>query len=193
KSAAKDSAAKNPKDNGDRDAPVDPATITHPVLWQDPGDIAAKDLYEGAGGAAGRPQPPFTFVSEDMSGTNPKFDAKDASGVTWRVKMGEESRPEVVASRLLWAMGYFVNDDYVLPDTTVQQLQMKRGGKAIGADGRILDARFARKPDHQKKIGIWRWKDNPFNDQREFNELRVMMAVMNNWDLKDINNSVYED
>ena len=28
---------------------------------------------------------------------------------------------------------------------------------------------------------------------REFNGLRVMMAVMNNWDLKDVNNAVFRD
>ena len=50
---------------------------------------------------------------------------------------------------------------------------------------------FERKPDGEEKVGIWRWKDNPFTGRREFNGLRVMMAVMNNWDLKDVNNAVY--
>lgn len=36
-------------------------------------------------------------------------------------------------------------------------------------------------------------KENPFTGTREFNGLRVMMALMNNWDLKDDNNSVYQD
>ena len=31
----------------------------------------------------------------------------------------------------------------------------------------------------------------PFEQTREFNGLRVMMALMNNWDLKDENNTVY--
>ena len=29
--------------------------------------------------------------------------------------------------------------------------------------------------------------------QRELNGLRVMMALMNNWDLKDVNNAIYEE
>jgi hypothetical protein len=108
------------------------------------------------------------------------------------VKLGEEARPEVVASRLLWAMGYYVNDDYVLQSADVEGLHMKRGGK-LTKGGHIAQARFARKPQGQKKIGIWQWKDNPFKDTREFNGLRVMMAVMNNWDLKDLNNAVFHD
>ena len=55
------------------------------------------------------------------------------------------------------------------------------------------DARFARRKEGQKKIGIWRWRHNPFEGTREFNGLRVMMALMNNWDLKDSNNAVFED
>lgn len=127
-----------------------------------------------------------------MHGSNPKFDARDADGKKWRVKLGEEARPEVVASRLLWAVGYFANDDYVLPQATVQGLKMHRKSSSAKGD-RITYARFARKPGGQDKIGIWEWKDNPFIGTREFNGLRVMMAVMNNWDLKDDNNSVYQD
>ena len=31
-----------------------------------------------------------------------------------------------------------------------------------------------------------------FPDTRKFNGLRVMMALMNSWDLKDENNAIYE-
>jgi hypothetical protein len=161
-------------------------------LWHDPGAIAALDLYVGQGGKEGQPAAPFKFESEDMSGTNPKFDARDANGTKWRVKLGDEARPEVVASRLLWAVGYFVNDDYVIGTARVEGLHLARGGKHA-RDGEIKDARFEKRPDQEKKIGTWMWKENPFTGSREFNGLRVMMAVMNNWDLKDVNNAVYSD
>ncbi len=35
-------------------------------------------------------------------------------------------------------------------------------------------------------------RDDPFEDTREWNGLRVMMALMNNWDLKDENNAIYD-
>ena len=175
-----------------KDHPVPAAQIQHPVLWEDPGEIAGKDLFLGRGGADHQPKPPFTFVSEDRNGTNPKFDARDADGKKWRVKLGSEARPEVVASRLLWAVGYFANEDYLLPQATVANINMKRGRDLIHND-QITDARFERRRGEQKKIGIWQWKKNPFQDSKEFNGLRVMMAVMNNWDLKDVNNAVYQD
>ena len=59
--------------------------------------------------------------------------------------------------------------------------------------GNLADVRFSKKPSGENKIGIWQWKDNPFYGTKEFNGLRVMMAVMNNWDLKDENNSIYSD
>src|SRR6185437_1247788 len=102
-SRSEDSADKEAKDN---DAVLKAADLQNPVLWRDPGNIASLDLYYGQGGKDGEPAPPFTFESEDKHGTNPKFDARDANGKKWRVKLGVEAQPEVVASRLLWAMGY---------------------------------------------------------------------------------------
>lgn len=182
-------AKHNKKSNGQA---VSPARTPRPVLWEDPGAISDKNLFFGRGGEDHQPKAPFTFISEDHNGTNPKFDARDADGTKWRVKIGSEARPEVVASRLLWAVGYFVNEDYLLPNATVANLTMKRGRDLIHGD-QITDARFERKPGGEKKKGYWRWKDNPFKGSREFNGLRVMMAVMNNWDLKDVNNAIYQD
>lgn len=176
----------------DNDKPVDPAQLHHPSIWHDPGNIAALNLFYGQGGQKGAPQAPFVFESEDHSGTNPKFDVRDAAGKKWRVKLGEEVRPEVVASRLLWATGFYVNDDYVLTSAEVQGLHISRGANLV-KKGFVSEARFARKPSGQKKIGIWKWKENPFVSTREFNGLRVMMALMNSWDLKDVNNAVFED
>ncbi|HLY43204.1 MAG TPA: hypothetical protein VKR52_18465 [Terracidiphilus sp.] len=173
----------------DNDAPVDFAQIHNPVLWHDPGPIAALDLFYGQGGKNSQPLAPFTFESEDLHGTNPKFNVRDSQGTGWRVKLGNEAQPEVAASRLLWAVGYFVEDDYLLPSADIQNLRIKR---ASPKGGHIENARFSRKPEGQKKIGIWSWKDNPFKGTREFNGLRVMMALMNNWDLKDENNAVFK-
>ena len=158
-----------------------------------PGQSLALDLYGGQGGKDGQPIAPFKFQSEDMQGTNPKFDARDANGTKWRVKLGDEARPEVVASRLLWAVGYFVNDDYVITSARIRGAANWNAERSAIRDQEIQDARFEKKPDQQKKIGIWRWKENPFSGSKEFNGLRVMMAVMNNWDLKDVNNAVYSD
>lgn len=184
-----DSPAKRKKDN---DKPLPPSKIHNPVLWRQPEDIAARNLFYGQGGEKHQPAAPFTFEAEAKNGSNPKFDARDADGKRWRVKLAEEARPEVVASRLLWAVGFYANDDYLLPYAKVEGIALKRGADLIH-DGHVTEARFARKPGGQSKIGTWKWKENPFLGSREFNGLRVMMAVMNNWDLKDENNAVYRD
>jgi hypothetical protein len=181
----------------DHDNPLPAAKVHNPILWEDPGNIAGRNLFFGQGGEKHQPKAPFTFESEDKNGSNPKFDVRDVEGKKWRVKLGEEARPEVVASRLLWAVGYYANDDYLLHVASVKNLELKRGGDQVKngktGNGQVIDSRFSRKPGGQEKIAIWKWKENPFAGTREFNGLRVMMAVMNNWDLKDENNSVYYD
>src|ERR1700693_4547059 len=85
-------------------------------IWQDRGDVASLNLLYGAGGGGHAPDGhgKFTFVAEDMEGTSPKFDVEDEQGVRWRVKLGQEPQSETVATRLLWAAGSFVDEDYFL-------------------------------------------------------------------------------
>ena len=158
------------------------------------GNVAALDLLYGAGGKAHAPHPAgvFTFVREDTAASNPKFDVTDAQGVSWKVKLGEESQPETAATRFLWAAGYFVDDDYYVAELTVKGMPaLKRGRKFVSPGGIVHAARLELKRTAVKKIGEWDWFDNPFRGQREFNGLRVMMSLLNNWDLKPINNSIY--
>lgn len=180
--------------NGPKDHPAKPIENSTPILWSSPTDIASRDLFYGPGGKAHEPHTTFTFIEEDLNGTNPKFVVRDENGTKWKVKLGPEARPETVASRLLWAVGYFTNEDYFLPDLRVENMQpLKRGQKLIAADGSMHNVRLKRHVKGEKKIGDWQWRNNPFSGTREFNGLRVMMALLNSWDLKDENNSVYEE
>ena len=163
-----------------------------PILWREPPPTASMDLLYGQSGRGGLPVPPFTFLEEDHNGTSPKFDVRDGEGRKWRVKLGAEARPEVVSSRLLWAAGYIVNDDFVLQSASVRGLHISRGKHLVHGD-RVENARISRRPGGEKKAGDWQWKHNPFVGTREFNGLRVMMALINNWDLKDVNNAVYRN
>jgi hypothetical protein len=168
------------------------AAVETGVLWQDPGDIASRDLYYGSGGRREAPaEGKFTFFKEDLKGSNPKFDVRDAHGVKWKVKLGNEARPETVASRIVWAAGYFVTEDYFVPELHVEGMpRLHRGENLVRPGGIVYNARLKRE---EKKIGIWRWRADPFTGTREWNGLRVLMAVINNWDLKDGNNAIYRD
>jgi hypothetical protein len=163
-------------------------------IWRDPGDLASMDLIYGVGGKAHAPDPTgaFTFVAEDMGGTSPKFDVTDGQGVAWRVKLGQESQSETAATRFLWAAGYFADEDYYLAELTVTSLPtLRRGQEFVSAGGIVHGARLERKRTTVKKLGSWDWFNNPFLGQRELNGLRVMMSLLNNWDLSTLNNSVY--
>jgi hypothetical protein len=164
------------------------------ILWRDPMDIQSLNLRYGVGGEDHQPRGTFTFLQEDMEGTNPKLDVRDQDGVKWKVKMGAEARPEVVASRLVWAAGYFTTEDYFLEELHVQGLpsHLHRGQDQVGPDGTLHNVRLKRAFKGQEKVGTWQWGSNPFLNTREFNGLRVLMALMNNWDLKDSNNAIYQ-
>jgi hypothetical protein len=171
----------------------DPATKpANAFMWVDPGDIKAKNLLYGPGGQQGQPQPPFTYEKEDTSGTSTKFDVRDGTGTRWRVKLGDEAQPETVASRLLWAVGYGANINYLVPTIQVQNLpgHLKRGQNFEKAGGTFEQARLQR---HAKREGDWDWRHNPFIGTREFNGLRVMMGLISNWDLKTDNNAIIKD
>jgi len=164
-------------------------------IWQASGATAALDLIYGAGGQAHAPGAAsvFTFVSDDPAATSPKFDVVDERGVEWKVKLGSESQSETAATRFLWAAGYLTDEDYYLADLRVQGLPvpLKRGQEFMSADGAVHGARMERKHAANTKLGDWDWFENPFVGNRELNGLRVMMSLLNSWDLKQVNNAIY--
>jgi hypothetical protein len=165
------------------------------VLWREPTDITDRNLFYGPGGEADQPHGRLTFVEEDLDGTNPKFVVRDQDGAKWKVKLGIEAQPETAASRLVWAAGYFANEDYFLPEIKVENLpaRLHRGRQYVSADGTARDVRLKRYLKEEKKLGEWSWDDGPLTGTRQLNGLRVLMGLINNWDLKDENNSVYQE
>jgi hypothetical protein len=172
--------------------PVKPVSIS--ALWHDPGEISSLDLAFGEGGPAHAPPADaiYSFEKEDLSGSSPKFYIKDQHGVQWIVKVGDEARGETAATRFVWAMGYFVDEDYFVSEIHVSGMaKLHRHSHSIRNDGTITNARLKRTPPNQGKLNTWAWADNPFRGSKELNGLRVMMALLNNWDLKTVNNKVY--
>lgn len=166
------------------------------VMWRNPGDVSKLNLFYGEGGRREVPDPHerFVFVKEDREGGSPKFDVVDQEGRTWRVKLGKESRPEVAATRLLWAAGYFVDLDYFIPELRVDNLpRLRRGEKFVSAGGIVHGARLELRRKDVSNLGNWSWFHGAFDHTRQLNGLRVMMCLIDNWDLKKVNNSIYEE
>lgn len=169
------------------------------LLWRDPGQIETKDLFWGASSEEQAPKPPFTFVSEDDTGTKPKVQVTDASGTLWTAKFASESKTgsevhaEIAASRLTWALGYFVEEHYFVRRGTISGIQgvlRKRTSYAIGPDGGFKESRFERQPPEIERGPRWDLEDNPFAGSRELSGLKMLAMLLNNWDARPGNTRI---
>jgi hypothetical protein len=160
------------------------------VLWRDPGDISRRDLRYGPGSPALAPKAPFTFIEEVKSGESPKFKVRDARGVEWSVKLGPEAQAETVATRLVWAVGYFAEETYYFDRVRVKGMKrLSRGGEYVTGNV-VRGARFEPRRRNVKEGPEWSWRDGPFEDTREMSGLKVLMILLNNYDARKGNNHI---
>ena len=157
-------------------------------LWVKPDNIASRDLFWGVGGEKYAPKAGTTFkiTARDATGASGGWDVEDPSTkVEYSVKVGPESQVEVVASRLLWAVGYHQPPTYLLIDYKLE---------GTTADEMPLTGRFRPELDDQfgDNKGDWSWHENPFVGTREFKGLITLMVMINNWDIKTSQNKIYE-
>jgi hypothetical protein len=160
-------------------------------LWQDPSDLKKRDLFYGAGGPAQAPNPRgrYKYKAEDTRGASRGYKVVDDRGTKWDVKLGEEAQPEVVLSRLLWAIGYHQPPTYYLPEGwTVSDAP----GWVTAAAGPQNGSRFRLEASNWDNVGEWSWYENPFVGTRAFNGLVLANLILANWDYKASNNRVYE-
>src|SRR6266404_6086692 len=150
------------------------------VLWREPTDITSRDLFLGPGGEAMRPDlSKVTFIKVDIGGHTKKWRVRDGAGNEWVVKFGNEAQPETAATRLVWAAGYYTDIDYFVPEVKIE-------GK-----GTAKDVRFEARPKNLKRYVMeWDWEDNPFRGKDELQGLKVLMVLLNNWDLKNSNHRI---
>ena len=152
------------------------------VLWEEPRDIEQRDLFYGHGGQQAAPDPAgkFTFIRRSTSGTQKKIIVKDDRGREWTVKFGPEAKPETAASRIVWAAGYQVDQDYFVEQARIQGYETPD----------VRNVRFELNDDNFKEVGNWSWESNPFVGTRELDGLKVLVAILKNWDLKTSNNKI---
>ena len=150
-----------------------------PVMWRDPADIASRNLLLGAGGEAMKPDiSKITFIEDKPGGYSKKYRVRDAKGNEWIAKIGKEAQPDTAANRLLWALGYETEVAYLIPKLTIE-------GK-----GEFENVRLEARPADVKRAGNWMWENNPFMNTPEFKGLKILMVMLNNWDMKDDNNEI---
>ncbi len=150
-----------------------------PVMWRDPADIASRNLLLGAGGEEMKPDiSKLTFIEQKTGGFSTKYRVRDAKGNEWIAKIGKEAQPDTAANRLLWALGYETEIAYLVPHVKIE-------GK-----GDFDNVRLEARPADVKRAGNWMWENNPFMDKPEFRGLKILMVMINNWDMKDDNNEI---
>jgi hypothetical protein len=152
-------------------------------LWEAPEDIAARDLFHGPGGPELAPNADstFTWVATDKTGYSPGFDVRGPDGLEWSVKLGPEAQTEVVASRILWAIGYHQPPTYY-----VKSWQLSGG-----PGGQQAAARFRSAMNGAQVVSDWSWTANEFAHTQPFRGLIVANILLGNWDWKASNNKVY--
>jgi hypothetical protein len=168
--------------------PVTPANAPRPdlaQLWSEPAGIAERDLFYGPGGPALMPLPSslFTLIGKDPKGFSPGYDVRDTPGMKWSVKYGPEAQSEIVASRIVWALGYHQPPTYHVTEWRLI-------GGDIAADA-APPARFRPEPPEWQRKGSWSWARNPFVGTQPYRGLIVLMHILSNWDLLDENTATY--
>jgi hypothetical protein len=154
-------------------------TVGTAILWRQPSDIESRNLLLGAGGEKMKPNlSRVTFIEKKTGGTSTKYRVKDASGNDWVAKLGKEAQSDTAANRLVWAVGYETEVAYLVPKLTIE-------GK-----GTFENVRLEARPKNIDRGENWMWEKNPFTNTPEFQGLKVMMLLINNWDIKDSNNVI---
>ncbi|HYE89184.1 MAG TPA: hypothetical protein VEA16_22690 [Vicinamibacterales bacterium] len=164
-----------------------PLRSSRDVLWRHPGPLTAADVEAGPCAA---PAPPFHFVEEHDTGSQPCLSVRDASGHTWRVKWGAEVHTEVFGTRLAWALGYFAEPSFFVAEGRILNARdLSRARDCVAGDGTFKDARFELSErgvtKHFDEHG-WAWHDNPFAGTKELHGLKILMMLVSNWDNKDV-------
>jgi hypothetical protein len=168
------------KDSKEKNDKTEKKELTgKPVMWKEPTDLESRNLLAGAGGEDMKPDiSQLTFIEQKTGGFSTKYRVKDAKGNEWIAKIGKEAQTDTAANRLLWALGYETEIAYLVPHAKIE-------GK-----GEFDNVRLEARPANVKRAGNWLWENNPFMTAPEFRGLKILMVMLNNWDMKDDNNEI---
>jgi hypothetical protein len=164
----------------------------------------------------------WTIVASKREGSSPGFTVRDGAGTRWFLKFDPAGRleastgAEVVASKILWALGYFVAEDHITElrrdqlrmdrETTIEAPSGRRRRMTMNDVDRVLRASasqpngayrvFASKAVPGQPIGGFRFHGTrpddpndivPHEHRRELRALRVFGAWINLVDLRASN------
>lgn len=157
-------------------------------LWTEP--RAPRNLYWGIGGKTLSPDSDAAYkvIEVKQTGFSRGYTVVGPNGREWSVKFPPEAPTEVVASRILWGVGYHQPPIYYLVRWTADNAT---------SPNPQLPARFRERKPKLRGIELddadtWSYYRNPFVGTRELKGLLVLHAMLGNSDLKDDNNALYK-
>lgn len=155
-------------------------------LWRQP--EPRRDLFWGVGGKLLAPDHTVAYkvLEYKTGGFSSGMTVEAPDKRTFSAKFPPEATTEVVASRILWGIGYHQPPIYYVAEWNAENARDPNPQ---------LPARFREhKPDFHglDDKGDWSYYQNPFVDSRELNGLLVLQVMLGNSDLKDAQNAVYE-
>src|SRR5260370_4338841 len=120
-----------------------------------------------------------TFISDETRAYSPRYRVRDGSGREWVVKLGKEAQPDTAGTRLVWAAGYFTTVVYYVPRVEIE------------VKGTFENAIFKARTKGVKRLAYrWDWWKNPFAGTQELQGLKILMALINNWDIQNHQHNV---
>jgi hypothetical protein len=154
-------------------------------LWVAP--ERPRDLFWGVGGDRLAPDPHaiYKVLETKRTGFSMGMTVEGPGGRKWSVKLPPEASTEVVASRLLWGVGYHQPPIYYVG---------RWNAEGASEENPQLPGRFREsKPDLHglDTKGTWSYYQDPFVGTRELNGLLVLQVMLGNSDLKDEQNALY--
>jgi hypothetical protein len=155
-------------------------------LWIEP--EPNRDLFNGVGGARLAPKPDalYRVIEIKKSGFSDGYTVLDPEQRQWSAKFTPEARTEVVASRILWGLGYHQPPVYLLEKWMADEKADRPNPQT--------PARFREEtPDFHglKEAGPWSYHQNPFVGSMPLMGLLVFHVMLGNSDLKEDNNMLY--
>jgi hypothetical protein len=154
-------------------------------LWFEP--ERTRDLFWGVGGERLAPDPSAVYkvLEVKRTGFSMGLTVEGPRERRWSAKMPPEAPTEVVASRLLWGVGYHQPPIYYVGTWNAEGAPYPNPQ---------LPSRFREsKPDLHglDDNGVWSYYQNPFVGTRELNGLLILQVMLGNSDLKDEQNAIY--
>ncbi len=181
--------------------------------------VSIDELARGPNTGPGPAPGSWTIVASKREGATPGFTIRDEAGIRWFLKFDPPCCPEassgaeVVASKIMWALGYFQAENYIAdmrrdqlridskttfdpPSGRTRRMTMKDVDRLLGSIARPSNGAyrvFASKAVLGQPVGVFRFYGTrpddpndivPHENRRELRALGVFAAWINMIDLR---------